>query len=68
MSEQSNITTHYTAILLGALSGLTFNQWVALVMAVIGVATFLMNWHYKQKHYELAVEQHRQSLTQPKDE
>ncbi|MBU6950996.1 phage holin [Hahella sp. HN01] len=54
MPEKSAVVTNYAASAITTVAGLTFNQWVALGGLLIGVATFVMNWCYKQKHLELA--------------
>lgn len=34
--------------------GFTFEHWMMLAGFVLGLATFLLNWYYKHKHYKLA--------------
>lgn len=53
MSDKTNLITHYSAVVVGAVSGLSFNQWVSLVMALIAIATFLVNWDYKRKYLDI---------------
>lgn len=53
MSEKGNLFTHYLSVFFGAVAGLSFSEWVSLGFLLIGLATFIINWYYKQKHYEL---------------
>ena len=34
--------------------GFTFEHWMMLAGFILGLATFLLNWYYKHKHYKLA--------------
>ncbi|WP_020411007.1 phage holin family protein [Hahella ganghwensis] len=68
MPEKSAVMTNYAASAITTMAGLTFNQWVALGGLLIGVATFLVNWFYKQKHLELSREQIKQQNGASNDE
>lgn len=60
MSDPKTTVLAYTAsgsaVLFG---GLTVNEWVAIVGGVCAIATFVVNWYYKRKHYKLAESQFR---------
>lgn len=35
-------------------AGVSGNDWMALIGVVIALAGFVVNWHYKRKHFVLA--------------
>ena len=39
------------------MAGLSINEWLSMAGFLLGLATFAVNWHYKKKHYKLAVKQ-----------
>lgn len=53
MMDRTTITT-YAASGTGVLATLTTNDLVAAVSVGVALATFILNWVYKQKHYRLA--------------
>lgn len=53
--EQTTSNTAYIASgLTVAAGGLSFNEWMMLGGFLIALATFLVNWYYRHKHYKLA--------------
>lgn len=48
----NNIVQAFTVIF-GTFYALRFEQWISLCVVLTGVATLLVNWHYKHKEYHL---------------
>lgn len=46
--------SYFVSLGVGSL-GLAFNEWIALGGFLFAAGTFIINWHYKKKHYELAI-------------
>lgn len=53
VAEKHNLVLQWLTIFLGTLYGLTYEQKISLGLLVIGLITMLVNWYYKQKHFEL---------------
>lgn len=44
---------------LGVVGGMTFQDWLSVLGAVVMVATFVVNWYYKRRHLDLAEREHQ---------
>jgi hypothetical protein len=42
----------YSSAAMTVIGGLTLNEWLAISGIVLGLATFVVNWVYKQKHWK----------------
>lgn len=45
--------TSYTASAGTIVFGLTVNEWGVLIGTILAIATFVVNWVYRHKHYQL---------------
>lgn len=51
--EHVNNFVQAFTVLFGTIYALRFEQWISLCVVLTGVATLLVNWHYKHKEYHL---------------
>ena len=61
MAEKTTVVAHYIATAIGAIAGLTINEWVALCSLMLGAATFAINWYYKHKTFELTLSKNEEN-------
>lgn len=59
MNERGNILTHWITVFLGALYGVTFEQWVSLFVLLVGLFTAVVNAYYKRREDARKDELHR---------
>lgn len=62
MNESTSTAASYSANAVTLVLGLTVNEWCLLIGAVGAVATAWSNWHFKQKHLDLARERMEREL------
>ncbi len=56
MQRITSFFSYLTAVFLAWFAGLTSQDIAFLVGAIVGVATFLVNWYYRRKTYRLLKE------------
>lgn len=58
MLEKAASPTTYSASTITVITGVSFNEWVALAGLGLGIATFFVNWWYKREHLKLSRKSH----------
>ncbi len=54
MAEKTTTAASYiTSGTMTLVGGYTVNEWLAVTGIILGIATFIVNWVYKHKHYKL---------------
>lgn len=64
ISDKINSGLHYLSLVLGGIVGMSVNEIITLLMGVIGIATFFVNWNHKKK--ALHIQQQQLELNQQK--
>ena len=62
MDQSTSTATSYAANAVTLILGFTVNEWCLLIGALGAAATAWSNWHFKQKHLELARERMEREL------
>lgn len=55
MVERSGITGTQVGGIMAVVGGFTLNTWLGIGGFVLALLSFVVTWHYKRKHYELAL-------------
>ena len=57
MTDKGATAITYSAAGSAVAFGLTANEFAAILAAFVALATFLVNWFYRHKHFKLAADQ-----------
>ncbi|OBX05948.1 hypothetical protein QV06_00680 [Gallibacterium genomosp. 3] len=58
LNMKDSTTYAYWGAVLSFLSGLSINEWASLIGIGLGIATFLVNWYFKNEELKLKKQHH----------
>lgn len=58
LSMKDSTTYAYWGAVLSFFSGLSINEWASLIGIGLGIATFLVNWYFKNEELKLKKQQY----------
>ena len=57
-------TSYWTNGIGFAFGAISFNQWIMAITLLLGVATFLVNWHFQRRRDEREAELHEKRMAE----